>query len=302
MLHIVRKFARSQFLRKMNTKIPNDPLKGDLNNDPLSSSTKSSENPRYVEEIRSQIVEQFSYLNSFQVRGYSFLKLSLATLAVIGAVLYIFGDDIKVLTARQGADMASIALGGEEIKTKAHEISKNVLVQILTDPKTQLEITGFFERSSADTKLQESISSLLTQLMENEETREVASQFLKASLTQLYKDPTVQAQSTEYVKWILRKEVTKKATSDLLSWSLDQKAVQDSTGRILVGLCKEDWVKDHITDLLKYSSMEVLKDEVVRDQAKDFVQTVLKDKNVHADAGNALWATVRNSLTPSYFK
>jgi uncharacterized membrane-anchored protein YjiN (DUF445 family) len=193
-------------------------------------------------------------------------------------------------------------LQDDNVKIKAGQLSKEVITQILSDKQTKNQTVSFLSRLASDQRTLESIFKILNDGLKNEETKENFKNFMKTTFIGLYKNDEMKQQTTEFLQYLLRQEKTKQTAQYVLSSVLENDSFKKQTAEMMGNLTTDPYLKTQTYELLKWCCIQVLQDEYVQNQAKDFVQNVLKDKRVHVDAGDALWEAVKNSVTPSFLK
>ncbi|CCW59860.1 unnamed protein product [Phytomonas sp. EM1] len=135
----------------------------------------------------------------------------------IGFVAFLLYAPVKEDTVHHTAVVASEALGDLRLKGRAVELSKEVVDNVLNDPKTLQLVVGIAVKLLAQEDTKIAISSLLRSLFEDHYTQEITKKFVLKILRDpwimeqihvIAKDHTLKIIETKEVKTALTKLFT----------------------------------------------------------------------------------------------
>lgn len=261
----------------------------------------SSASSMAILSFREAAAQHLRYLNSMTVRGYSVVKISLLFGIGISILLYIFGDDLMSLLFRKSANVASATLSDHEVKKNAQLFTKGLVSEILQDPQTTNNAIEFLVNLSKDEATSAAIVKIILESLKSPEVEETSHLLFKNLIMSFYLDPKSQQRTLEFVQFLLKQEKTKESFSLLVQKILREQVVRDGSKDIIMNLAKDDHTRLAVTELLTWSVLGLMKDDVVQIKSKEFLQSLLRDKQLHKEAGDALYQTIKNSIVPTYF-
>lgn len=167
---------------------------------------------------------------------------------------------------------------------RANEISKAIVNQVLTDPSTLKLALQFLMELLQDEKLLRNAIEFVKAVLNDSETQATISNVAERTLQRLLADEKTKKLTLAFVQSILADATTKEACQDLLT----QLTADKETKKLLADFFKN-----------------VLSSDVVTSEAvslgKNVTKQVITDRGIQEETGVALWAAVKNSLTPTWF-
>ncbi|KPI88234.1 hypothetical protein ABL78_2658 [Leptomonas seymouri] len=141
---------------------------------------------------------------------------SIGAVMGIGFLLYFLYTPVKEDTVHHTAVVASEALADARLKGQAVQLSKDVLLEVLRDPRSLDAVADVTAQLLAREETKIAVSSLLQSLFEDHYTQEVTKKFV----LQVVQDPWIQDQlqgiTEEQVRKLLRNPEIKRKLSDFL--------------------------------------------------------------------------------------
>ncbi|KAF0974028.1 hypothetical protein FDP41_006959 [Naegleria fowleri] len=235
-------------------------------------------------------------------RGYSLFRILIISLVVISVVIYKFGENIKNFFSQHGADVASKSLESKNLKMSAEQLSKDVVQQVLSDPKTVEQAVNFLSQLFARKDTQDLLVALLLQVLKDPTTQTYVSKFVKeiVAMYLLHDEQTMQV-TADFVYRILQKPETKDQLVILLNNALQDESFRQSVAEMFSAVILYDVVKKSGAELGSDAVHTVLEDQNVKQHAESFITAVLLNQKIQHDAGFALWEALKVSLTPTWF-
>jgi hypothetical protein len=141
---------------------------------------------------------------------------SIGAVMGIGFLLYFLYTPVKEDTVHHTAVVASAALADARLKGQAVQLSKDVVLEVLRDPKSLDAAVDVVVALLAREETKIAVSSLLQSLFEDHYTQEVTKKFV----LQVVQDPWIQDQlhgiTEEQVRKLLRSPEVKTSLSNFL--------------------------------------------------------------------------------------
>lgn len=153
----------------------------------------------------------------------------------IGFLVYMLYAPVKEDTVHHTAVVASEALGDLRLKSKAVQVSKDIVSEVLQDEHSLSLVVEFVRKLLAQEDTKIAISSLLQSLFEDHYTQEVTKKFVLVIVRDPWIMDQIQVVAKEQVMRLLADDEIKQALSTFLvsaaSTSLREPELQYETAR-----------------------------------------------------------------------
>ncbi|CCW67166.1 unnamed protein product [Phytomonas sp. Hart1] len=152
------------------------------------------------------------------------LVASLGAVMGVGFVIFLLYNPVKEDTVHHTAVVASEALCDIRLRARAMELSKDVVDNVLNDPKTLELVVAIAVKLLAQEDIKIAISSLLQSLFEDHYTQEITKKFV----LKILRDPWIMEQIHVIAKEQTLQIIETKEVKDALI-----KLITESSGKML---------------------------------------------------------------------
>eukprot|EP01038_Epipyxis_sp_PR26KG_P013772 gene13772-18471_t len=274
-------------------------------NNSTSSSNKTS-NPlsatfqlagQTYEEIERNLMQSIHESNQRRFRAIFF-----PSVFIIICILIIFGSRLRKFFTEQTADFAKETLENESLKIQTQELAMAVVQTILNDKDITAHAAAFLREASTAPDTQQALLMLTLHILKHPDTTKELVVLIKRLAENLSKDKELNNTITQLVINVSQSPKLKSAIVQLLG----QLAADPEVINILVELCQhvavQPEVQQALTLLLSSSAQEVIADNQVKAQSREFITDVMGDDMLQKEGGNALWNTVSHALKPGLIR
>ncbi|KAL0483427.1 hypothetical protein AKO1_014757 [Acrasis kona] len=217
-------------------------------------------------------------------------------------VLLVFSGSIKDFFTEHGAHVASQSLSSENVQSSAGELSKNVVQQVLEDPKTSDLAVTFLTQLVKRDDTKQLVSGLVVSVLQDQYVKEQVSNLAREQVAwYLLNEPRTLEQLSSLVQRTLALPETHESVKCISNSVISDPHTLDLVTNLLSEVILRQYVKDSAVQLGIYTSNQVLSDEHVKNMATGFARAVMMDPHTQNDAGQLLWEAFKVSVTPSWF-
>ncbi|CAD2214792.1 hypothetical protein AGDE_05844 [Angomonas deanei] len=182
---------------------------------------------------------------------------SLGAVMGIGFLMLLFYDPVKEDTVHHTAVVASEALNDVRLRSQAIQLSKDVVSNVLVDPKSLDLVVALVAQLLAQEQTKIAVSSLLQSLFEDHYTQEITKKFVLG----IVRDPWIQEQIHLIVKdqmtLLLQDEDIKRKLTALLVESAST-GLEDPTLHFTASRAIRSWTSAAMTSVMGTSIVALL--------------------------------------------
>jgi hypothetical protein len=133
-------------------------------------------------------------IREMRSRGWKVLTVVGLVIGSAVALIYANLDRILYIFGRHGATVAQVSIGDPSVQSKVQELSKQVVQDLLVDPRTLSIATTFVQQVLATREVRESAANLTMWVLNEQATLNTTQAFAKRLLEGLMSDPQIIAQ------------------------------------------------------------------------------------------------------------
>lgn len=227
-------------------------------------------------------LEQAGFKRSKRFYG----SVVLTTVGVsVAAYIYLFPHKLRQQVVEEVSTVASQSLEDEKIVTKAGQLSKDVLSDILNDKNTKGVASDFVKDIMMSQPIKKAALDTILGVLNDPEVLEL----LRVRLSQIILN-------------ILQNDATRQIVLSQINTILEHESIRASLQVLLKDLTDTPEVKTMMANFFR----DVLSSDTVKNQGKllgqQVTSEVISDKEIQQQAGNALWSALKYSVVPTMFR
>eukprot|EP01041_Mallomonas_annulata_P002268 gene2268-4416_t len=213
-------------------------------------------------------------------------------------IIAVFGGHIRKMLTDQTAGLARETLENESLKVQTQELATAVVQTVLNDKEVTSHAAGFLRDASSATETQEALLQLTLHVLQHPSSLQELTALAKKLVAVLASDKETISDLANLLGKALQDPQLLVVVSKLLQDLCKDPEVLSALSHATVHVVQQPEVQKATTELLSASSLLVLEDRQVQDQARDFVTEVMGDDRLQREGGNAIWNSVSHAVTP----
>ncbi|XP_004349362.1 hypothetical protein CAOG_02612 [Capsaspora owczarzaki ATCC 30864] len=207
----------------------------------------------------------------------SILRVSVLGLGLLASAVYYYREHIRTNVAEEVADVASRSLSGENVKSKAEEVSKLVVGQVLTDPNTLALATTFVQDLIAQPHMQQAVLSMLVAVINDPFAKAKLLELVQAVFAEFAAQESTQTLMADFFTRLFQRDDIKANLSILLQSALNDPAFVDAASVLATTVLTTPRFEQQVSELASYTAHQTLNDEAIKVAATSFAQAVLDE-------------------------
>jgi len=215
---------------------------------------------------------------------------------------FLFGDRIRRALTQQTADIAKETLENESLQIQTQELAMAVVQTVLNDKQITAHAAVFLKEASTAAETQQALLELTLHVLQHPQTLEEVYLLLKRLLHRLSEDKEVQQQLISLLQQIFQDPKLQGVLVQVVMELCKDPEIIQSVSDLLVAVSVTKEVTDATMTLLQTSTTEVIQDEELLHQSRQFVTNVMGDDLLQQEGGNALWNTMYHALKPGVIR
>lgn len=230
------------------------------------------------------------------------LRITLMCTGLGGVLLYAFRDDMKGSISSEVADVASRSLDNVDVVLKAEELAKGIVWSILNDVETNQHAMTFLVELFKRPGIIDALSLLVNQVIAEPQILNQVSILLRRVVSQLSEDPATIASLTSLVGHVLQQPDTHARMVTLVCNVLHDPASHQQIVQLVSDVITSEWVQSDVLRLGLSTTHDLLANEHIQQRTAEFFRMTLADEALHATGADAIWSTLKQSVTPGFFR
>jgi len=219
--------------------------------------------------------------------------------AIIGVVLFAYGDSFKSLISKQGAEVVREGLTNEQLQFTANQFSKQLIDDVLQDQRVQQLVQKWFMEILASSENE--LASLVVRTLNTQVVMDKVMQISNDIVKNLTSSPTVQQQVSDLLVMAIFLPSAQKAAGEWCGVLLERDDVRESAQHLVTDtVLNSEVVRQYCVDLAQHVTAQVMKDSATLELGREFVSQVLADASLRTEASDALWSIFRTTLLPRW--
>mmetsp|Transcript_28275 Transcript_28275/g.28563 ORF Transcript_28275/g.28563 Transcript_28275/m.28563 type:complete len:354 (+) Transcript_28275:155-1216(+) len=265
----------------------------------IASATKhyTSEFNRAYGDVEKVLMNRIHESNK---RRFRIILLSI-TIALFWIVV-IFGRNIRQKLTDETATLARETLENESLKVQTKELATAVVQTILNDRDVMRHAAEFLRDASGAAETQAALLSLTLHVLQHPQSVAELALLVKKVLPILTSDQDTVDQLASLLARALQDPGVQIEVSRLVqSLGRDPEVLRVLTDAVIL-IIKQPEVQQATVSVLSSSSLSVLEDSEVIDQARGFVGEVVGDDRLQREGGQAIFKSVSHAVMPSLLR
>ena len=220
------------------------------------------------------------------------------TIAVIAIFVALFGDNIKSKLKSTTTDLALETLEDKAIKIQTEELARAVVQTVLNDRDVTAQAASFLREASRAPETQEALLKLTLHVIKHPDSLKELSLLTKNVLAALSNDPEAIKHLAELFVEVFRDSELKQQLNIVACDICKSPDVMAAATELTSLVFQEPAVQAAVNDILVEGSSNVMKNEEISVQSRQFVAEVMGDDALQREGGNALWNSIYHAIVP----
>lgn len=198
--------------------------------------------------------------------------------------------------------MVKKTLEGEEVKTKASDLSKAVLQELLKDPNTVTSAQALLTQIILNQETYHVVISVLNQVLSDPVMLKKSEEFTKMTLHNVLNDSLIQTFLTGQLVLLINRPEVQATVTQVLDRMMKDPQVQNSMALFFKQVFSSPYILEQARELAKTTGQATLSDEQLIEAGKTYLITVLQNRELQEAAAESLWKSLKIAVLPSFLK
>eukprot|EP00598_Pedospumella_elongata_P003039 CAMPEP_0184985598 /NCGR_PEP_ID=MMETSP1098-20130426/14200_1 /TAXON_ID=89044 /ORGANISM="Spumella elongata, Strain CCAP 955/1" /LENGTH=353 /DNA_ID=CAMNT_0027509691 /DNA_START=202 /DNA_END=1263 /DNA_ORIENTATION=- len=260
------------------------------------ASTLQFTQQRY-DEFEKILMERIHDKNQKRVRMYV-----LSFVVFITWVSIVFGARMRKYFTEQTAGLAKETLENESLKIQTQELATAVVQTILEDKDITNHAATFLKEASTAPETQQALLKLTMHILQHKDTLEELTKMSQKLIKNLANDKESIADLAQMFTKVLQDPALRTAMVTLIGDLCQDKEVFESVSGLVVQLAGEPKVTESTSALLTGSISDLMHDDEISHQSRQFIADVVGDDLLQKEGGYALWNSIQYALKPGIIR
>lgn len=190
----------------------------------------------------------------------------------------------------------------ESLKIQTQELATAVVQTILNDKEITAHAATFLKEASTTAETQAALLELTMHVLQHPKTLDEAALLAKKLLNSLSQDKEVLLKLSELCAELVAVPSFKAALVQLIAELCKDPDVMQSVTEMLTAVLSQPAITTQTYEVLQTASNEVLQDDEILGQSRNFVANVMGDDLLQREGGTALWKSVLYALQPGVIR
>eukprot|EP01035_Chromulina_nebulosa_P018409 gene18409-24112_t len=173
-----------------------------------------------------------------------------------------------------------------------------VVQTILNDKEITSNAAGFLREASSVQQTQQALLQLTIHVLQHPDSLNEVTILAKKLIDNISHDEESISKLGKMIAESLKNPIIKKVVVDIIIQLANDPKVLEVVTELSLKVIHKPEILKAISDLLSEASKEVLKNDQVVNQSRDFVADVMGDDKVQREGGDAIWNSISHALSP----
>lgn len=228
-------------------------------------------------------------------------RFRLALAAILLTILWIvfifreyFGSKMKTVTTGLALD----TLENKSIKIQSEELARAVVRTVLEDKEVSEKATSFVRDASQAPGTREALLKLTLHVLQHPDSVKAFSFLTKNVIAAISEDPETIKHLAKLFGEVFQDPELKQQLKYVASEICTAPEVIKEATKLTEYVFKDPGVQKAINDVLIEGGNNVIHNEDISSQSRQFVAEVMGDETLQKQGGTALWNSIYHALTP----
>ena len=219
----------------------------------------------------------------------------------LGAVIWFFvafGESIGAKVKSMTTGLALETLEDKAIKVQTEELARAVVQTVLNDAEVTAQAAAFLREASHAPETQEALLKLTLHVLQHPDSLKELSLLTKNVLAALSSDPEAIKHLANLFSEVFQDSELKQHLNVVASEICKSPEVMAAASELTAEVFREPIVQKAVNDILVEGSSNVMKNDEVSVQSRQFVAEVMGDDSLQREGGDALWNSIYHAVVP----
>ncbi len=219
----------------------------------------------------------------------------------LGAIIWFFvafGETIGQKLKSMTTGLALETLEDKAIKVQTEELARAVVQTVLNDKDVTAQAASFLREASHAPETQEALLKLTLHVLKHPDSLKELSLLTKNVLAALSSDPDAIKHLAVLFSEVFQDPELKQHLNIVASDICKSPEVMAAASELTALVFREPIVQEAVNDILVEGSSNVMKNEEISVQSRQFVAEVMGDDSLQREGGDALWNSVYHAIVP----
>ena len=219
----------------------------------------------------------------------------------LGAIIWFFvafggtiGEKLKSMTT----GLALETLEDKAIKIQTEELARAVVQTVRNDKEVTAQAASFLREASHAPETQEALLKLTLHVLRHPDSLKELALLTKNVLAALSNDPEAIKHLAILFAEVFQDPELKQHLNIVASEICQSPEVLAAASELTSLVFREPVVQAAVNDILVEGSSNVMKNEEISVQSRQFVAEVMGDDSLQREGGNALWNSIYHAVVP----
>mmetsp|Transcript_6377 Transcript_6377/g.10450 ORF Transcript_6377/g.10450 Transcript_6377/m.10450 type:complete len:425 (-) Transcript_6377:1507-2781(-) len=246
-----------------------------------------------IKDIEQSLMKRIHESNQRRFRFMFF-----GTLGAITWFFVVFGGTIGRKLKSMTTGLALETLEDKSIKIQTEELARAVVQTVLNDKEVTAQAASFLREASHAPETQEALLKLTLHVLKHPESLKELSLLTKNVLAALSHDPEAVKHLAVLFSAVFQDPELKQHLNIVASEICKSPEVVAAATELTSEVFREPVVQEAVNHLLVEGSSNVMKNEEISVQSRQFVAEVMGDDSLQREGGNALWNSIYHAIVP----
>ena len=220
------------------------------------------------------------------------------SLGAIAWFFIVFGGTIGRKLKSMTTGLALETLEDKSIKIQTEELARAVVQTVLNDKEVTAQAASFLREASHAPETQEALLKLTLHVLKHPDSLTELSLLTKNVLASLSHDPEAIKHLAVLFSAVFQDPELKQCLNVVASEICKSPEVVEAASELTAQVFQEPVVQEAVNNILVEGSSNVMKNEELSVQSREFVAAVMGDDSLQREGGTALWNSIYHAIVP----